>query len=109
LKIKRGLTMAKLDASEAKRMVSNTLPQKAFWVNNGPVIRSMTELAAAAKKLTEGQFLHHVNNDKNDFAKWVSEVIGDSVLARKLRQVKTKDGLVKEVASRLKQLQKIIG
>ena len=100
--------MAKLKSEEAKRMLSNTPPEKAFWVNNGPVLRNVIELAAAAKKLTEQQFAHHVNKAKNDFAKWADEVVRDSELARQLRRAKTKENLAKIVTERLKQLQKML-
>lgn len=95
-------------SEEAKRILSNTSPEKAFWLNNGPVLKSIIELAAAAKKLTPQQFLHHANNTKNDFAKWVDEVIHDSELARRLRKIKTKEDLDKAVTGRLKQLQKML-
>ncbi len=95
-------------SEEAKRILSNAFPEKAFWVNNGPILRSIIELAGAAKKLTPQQFAHHVNNAKNDFAKWVDEVIRDSELARKLRKIKTKEDLDKAVTGRLKQLQKML-
>lgn len=100
--------MAKLKSEEAKRILSNTPPEKAFWVNNGPVIKSIIELAAAAKKLTPLQFAHHVTAAKNDFAKWADEVVKDSKLARKLRSIKTKDELAETVTERLRQLQKML-
>ncbi len=100
--------MAKLKSEEAKRILSNTPPEKAFWVNNGQVLRSIIELANAAKKLTDQQFIHHVNKAKNDFAKWVDEVVKDSELARELRRIKTKDDLANAVTARLKQLQKML-
>ncbi len=100
--------MAKLTAENARGMLSNTQPHQAFWVNNGPVIKNVIELAAAARKLTAQQFTHHVNKGKNDFAKWVGEVIRDQVLAQKLGRVKTKEGLAAAVTSRLQQLQKLI-
>lgn len=97
--------MGKLNKEEAKRILSNTSPERAFWINNGQVLKSIMELPAAAKKMTVEQFTHHVNAAKNDFAKWIDEVIGDKELAKKLRLAKTKDGLVKAVTGRLKQLQ----
>lgn len=99
--------MATMTAEDAKRIVSNTPPNKAFWVNNGPVIRSLAELSAAAKKLAPAQFMHHANKDKNDFAKWVEEVVRDPVLAKSVKLAKTKDELATAVASRIKQLQKL--
>ena len=100
--------MADLTKEEAKRILSNTAPERAFWVNNGPIVKSVIELATAAKKLTPAQFMHHANKAKNDFARWVEEVIRDSELARQIKKVKTKEGLASAVTSRLKQLQKLI-
>lgn len=95
-------------SEEAKRILSNTPPEKAFWVNNGPVLKSVIELATAAKKLTPRQFAHHVNSAKNDFARWVEDVIRDSELAKRLRHVKTGDELARVVRNRLRQLQKLL-
>lgn len=102
------ILLAKLKSEEAKRILSNTPPEKAFWVNNGPVLKNVIELAAAAKKLTPMQFAHHVNKAKNDFAKWADEVIKDSELAKRLRRIKSKDELADAVTERLKQLQKML-
>ena len=100
--------MTNLTKDEAKRILSNTAPDRAFWVNNGPVVKSVIELATAAKKLTPVQFMHHVNNAKNDFAKWVDEVIRDSELAQHIKKAKTREDLAGAVTGRLKQLQKLI-
>ena len=100
--------LTRLKSEEARRILSNTLPEKAFWVNNGPVLKGIIELATAAKKLTPEQFMHHTNKVKNDFAKWVDDVIRDSELAKRLRKIKSKDGLSKVVTERLKQLQKML-
>ena len=100
--------MANLSREEAKRILSNAAPGKVFWVNNGPVLKSIIELATAAQKLAPQQFMHHVNSAKNDFAKWVDEVIRDSELAKRLTHVKTKDELAHVVKNRLRQLQKLL-
>ena len=100
--------MANLTKDEAKRILSNTAPDRAFWVNNGPIVKSVLELATAAKKLTPAQFTHHVNNAKNDFAKCVDEVIRDAELAQHIKKAKTREDLASAVTGRLKQLQKII-
>ncbi|MBI2550349.1 hypothetical protein HYV83_04180 [Candidatus Woesearchaeota archaeon] len=100
--------MGKTSSEDAKRILSNTSPERAFWVNNGPILKSVIELATAAKKLTPQQFAHHANNAKNDFAKWAEDVIRDSELAKKLRQIKTREDLEKAVANRLGQLRKLL-
>lgn len=93
---------------EAKRILSNTAPEKAFWINNGPILKNIIDLAVAAKKITPQQFAHHVSQGKNDFAKWVDEVIRDQALAKKLQHAKTKEELSKAATGRLKALQRLL-
>jgi hypothetical protein len=38
---------------------------------------------------------HHVNGERNDFANWVRDVMGDRYLAHKISTVTSKDGLQK--------------
>ncbi len=100
--------MAAFNKEDAKKILSNTTPEKAFWVNNGPILKNIIELSVAAKKLTPQQFAHHVNQAKNDFAKWVEEIIRDSDLAKAVRKAKTKEELARAISKRLKALQRIL-
>ena len=93
-------------SNEAKRILAPVPAERAFWVNNGPVLKGIIDLGASAKKLTSQQFSHHVSASKNDFAKWTEEVISDADLAKKIRQAKNKDDLAKAVTARLVQLKK---
>ena len=58
----------------------------AFWCVNGNVCRNIYELVEAIEAMSEEDFVYHVNEDhqKNDFAKWIGEVLGDSELMKKL-------------------------
>ena len=91
---------------DAKRILAQVPADKAFWVNNGPVLKGVIDLGAYAKKMTPQQFSHHVSASRNDFAKWTEEVIRDAELAKKIRQAKSKDDLAKAVTTRLVQLKK---
>ncbi len=92
---------------DAKKILSTVQPDKAFWVNNGPILKSLEEFAAALKKLKPEQFLHHVNKQKNDFAKWISEVVGDTILAQRIRVLKTKEAMAKAVQQRISALKQL--
>lgn len=61
-----------------------------FWVNNGPVICNFRELHGAMKEMSDDQFMHHVTDEKNDFAAWVDEVLGEGAAAREIRRAKTR-------------------
>ncbi len=93
---------------DAKKILSAVQPDKAFWVNNGPILKSLDEFASALKNLKPEQFMHHVNRQKNDFAKWISEVVGDVILAQRIRVLKTKDEMAKVVQQRINSLKHLI-
>ena len=101
--------MPKLTPEHAKKFLTNVAPEKSFWVNNGPVIHSLSELADMAGKLDNKKFAHHVNNGKNDFEKWVHDVIGDAALANQLKAVKTKATFAKVVQQRVQELRSAAG
>ena len=86
---KEVIILAKPTAEEAKRLLANTAPENAFWVNNGPVLKNTIELAGAAKKLTQEQFTYHANSQKNDFHNWVRDVFRDNELAGELLNART--------------------
>jgi len=79
-------------------------PEKAFWVSNGWIIRNMEEIPAALENMSDETFVSHVNKDKNDFAAWVKEVLGDKSLAATLRLVRNRRSAIEVVKRRLKQL-----
>lgn len=100
--------MKKPSIAEAKKIVSDVLPEKSFWVNNGPVLKNLHELAAALKKLKPQQFTHHVNKERNDFAKWIEDVFGDRILAQRVRALKTKESAARAVLQRISALKGIL-
>ncbi len=97
----------KISGEYAKKVLSDCSPEQSFWVNNGPIIKNLNELSTTIKSLNEHQFSHHINNEKNDFSKWVGEVIGDEELAKVLSKVKTKMAATKKINERLETLKKV--
>jgi hypothetical protein len=80
-------------------------PTAAFWFNNGPVVSSLEELAAALDQLERDVWAHHVNSDKNDLAYWVGDTLGDTELAKRLNRIKRLNsarGLVSDRVDELK-------
>ena len=61
-----------------------------FFVSNGHVLTQLSDLVLELGSIDEGTFSHHVNNQKNDFAQWVQDVLHDKVLAGKLRKAATR-------------------
>ncbi len=73
-----------------------------FWINNGPILKNIKDLADALKNMSEESFAYHVNLEKNDFAAWAENVLKDETLARNLAKSKTLKAAIKVVSGRLK-------
>jgi len=71
--------------------------EQCFWVNEGPVLRNMSDLKNALKTMSREQFTHHTKKDGNDFAKWVGEILNCSECAMTLKKAKTKSGALRAV------------
>ncbi|MBI3051642.1 hypothetical protein HYY74_04235 [Candidatus Woesearchaeota archaeon] len=88
------------------RYLTDCSPECAFWVNNGPILKNLQELSEALRHMQDDQFVHHVNREKNDFCKWIDEVIGDHHLAAALGKARTRTATLKKVNERLAALGK---
>jgi hypothetical protein len=76
------------------------LPEdKAFYVQNGPVITSLKELANALEsdQISDDSFQFHLTNNNNDFLNWINGIYGDQDLIKALKRVKSKKGFVKKL------------
>jgi hypothetical protein len=81
-------------------------PEKAFWLCNGTTCRNIFELESSIAKTDNYTFAYHVNSDhdKNDFADWIRNVLGDRTLADKLEAIKDKTNYLKIIRARIKEL-----
>lgn len=94
---------------ESRRFLSDVCPENCFWVNNGPILKNLSELLSTLKSISDETFRHHANPQKNDFAKWIDEVIGDKKLAKDIAKSRNKKSLIKKVDFRVKQLTRAVG
>ena len=67
-------------------------------------MKNWDELAVALGDMSEETFSHHVTINKNDFSKWVRELIGDVTFAVDLQKAATPTTAAKKVEIRLSQL-----
>lgn len=70
-----------------------TPSDKGFSFPNGISCRSLWELKQALLSLPEDLILHHLDN-RNDFADWVENVVGDFDLAEEMRKYQHRWGLI---------------
>jgi hypothetical protein len=67
-----------------KRYLAASPAEHMFWCQDGRVFRDMADLARGLDSMADEVFSYHANDDKNDFANWVRDVIGDQQLAGEL-------------------------
>lgn len=96
--------------TDPDKFLSDVRPEWVFWFCNGTVARNIYELVSTIELLDEDSFKYHVNTDKmkNDFAKWISEVLGDKKLAKNLDGVLEKRKYANKIRKRIKKLEKEI-
>lgn len=81
--------------------------ERLFWCSNGMTFSSLEELSKSLSKVVRGDFAHHVNAEKNDFATWIYDVIGDVSLATELMKTTKKTDITKKIKERVAQLKEI--
>ncbi len=84
----------------SKSCLSDVAADKVFWCHDGRVIKNMDELSAALREMSEDTFRYHVTVDRNDFSKWVEDVIGDHELSAVLKNSSTRSQAGKLMADR---------
>lgn len=90
-----------------EKVLSDCAPNFAFWTCHGSVIRNLYELACTIENLNDEGFIYHVNedNNKNDFAKWILEVIKDKKLAKMLKKIRDKKEYANIIRARINELE----
>ncbi len=79
--------------------IAEASADKAFWVNNGPVVNTLDGLRDALSHMSDEQFEYHTKRAGNDFAKWVDEVLCHGSCATKLGSAKTRTGAIRAIAT----------
>jgi hypothetical protein len=77
--------------------ILNVPPEKYFYVSDGSVIKNLSELPEALRRMNQDTFAYHVNAEKNDFCSWTKEVFNHPKLAKKIKAAKDKEAMAKKV------------
>ena len=92
--------MARILREEAERYLSNVPEEYAFHVQDGRVLRNMHDLGEALNSIADETYAYHVNGSKNDFSRWVADIIRDEKLTRDLTKASNRNQAAKRVAER---------
>lgn len=88
--------------AKSKKKLEQARGAWCFWVHYGPVLGNLRDLEKALETMSEEQFRYHANKGKNDFAKWVKDVLRDDDLAKKLQDAKTRKSACVTISGHLK-------
>lgn len=89
-------------AQSMKKSIINVPVEKAFWFCNGKVAKNLKELASILEIIPQSDFQYHANLQKNDFAKWVSDVFAMKTLAKSIAKIKTAKEMAKTIKAGIK-------
>ncbi|MCD5396988.1 MAG: hypothetical protein LRZ96_00105, partial [Candidatus Pacebacteria bacterium] len=73
-----------------------------FWVCDKKVLKNLAELKVALERMSNKTFTYHVNKNKNDFARWINDVLKEKALARTLKNIKSQKMFLKKIEIALK-------
>ena len=90
---------------DAQRVLRHVSDEKRFYCHDGKILNNIHDLKSALEKMSDHTYNHHVTEEKNDFARWVLEVLGDDKLAHDMIKSVTQKDTTKLVAERIVWLQ----
>ena len=64
-----------------------------FKLKNGQELKSINDLRKALSYMSEEDFSHHVNQEKNDFALWIKEALQNHGIYEKIKDIRSKEEL----------------
>ena len=84
-----------------KSWLADVPADKVFHSHDGRVMKNLEELNLALRGMSEENFRYHITTDRNDFSKWVQDVIGDYELSAELQSSSNRAQASKAVANRI--------
>lgn len=100
--------MARISTENAQKTLSDVPRENNFYSNDGRVLKSLSDFASYLQVVDTSTFKYHVNQERNDFSKWILEVIGDTKLSRELMRVRSKETCFRKVNNRIEELKLLI-
>ncbi|MGA2158160.1 MAG: hypothetical protein ABSG90_02960 [Dehalococcoidia bacterium] len=97
--------MAIRNKEDAQRVLKHVPDEKRFYCHDGKILNNIFDLKTALDTMSGHTYGYHVNEEKNDFARWVKEVLGDDKLARDLTKMMEQKDAAALVAERINWLQ----
>ncbi len=93
--------IVKISKEEAKRRLGNVPDDKRFWCHDGKIIKNLKELGKSLNDMSDETFHYHLSEERNDFSKWIRDVVGDDKLAEDLSKARSRTQASQAVAQRI--------
>jgi hypothetical protein len=93
--------MPKLTHDLAQIYLSDVAPPYVFWLCDGRTISNLEGLSNAMREMRDEVFNYHVNAEKNDFANWIRDIVGDKTLASAIAKLKSRGGIASKIENRI--------
>jgi hypothetical protein len=93
--------IVKISKEEAKRRLGDVPDDKRFWCHDGKNIKNLRELRKALIDMSDETFHYHLGGGRNDFSKWIREVVGDDKLAEDLGKARSRMQASQAVAEKI--------
>jgi hypothetical protein len=90
---------------DAQRVLRHVPDEKRFYCHDGKILNNLYELMNGLEKMSHACYGHHVTDEKNDFARWVRDVLGDDKLANNLAKAAAQKEAAVLVKNRIAWLQ----
>lgn len=92
----------KKEEAMEKNLIKELTEEEYFRLCDGSTLKSLEELKKALSTMPDDTFNYHVNNEKNDFANWISGVFQNENLAEEIRKAKSKKEIIELLEAALK-------
>jgi hypothetical protein len=93
--------IVKISKEEVNRRLGDVPNEKRFWCHDGKLIKNLEELGKALNDMSDETFHHHSGEGRNDFSKWIRDVVGDDKLAEDLSKAGSRTQASQAVALRI--------
>jgi glycogen debranching enzyme len=102
---KKGALTGIRNKEDAQRVLRHVSDEKRFYCHDGKILNNIYELKIALEAMSAHTYNHHVTDEKNDFARWVREVLIDDKLSNDLVKCPDTKDATRTVAERIVWLQ----
>ncbi|MBU1703915.1 MAG: hypothetical protein KJ922_00970, partial [Nanoarchaeota archaeon] len=75
-------------------------------VCDGTVLKNLSDLRRALRKMPEDKFRYHFSRERNDFFAWVRDMYQDKELASQIHNAKSSSEIVAAISRRLNKARK---